>query len=412
MEMTVEEEIDIRPYVEALLRHWIWIVAAVGGTAVLAFLISSILPPTYEATALIAITEPNQILRFDPRIQTQLDDQPLRAYPELALSDELLQQLLTEAGGALQDVETIQQARSKLEATSGSDLSLLRLTVRDDDPAQAAEVANTWAMLAVAWINRLYGEQNGDQLEFFEAQVQAAETELEAAEQALIEFQQTNRSQVVSNTLSIRYQTQSEYLRRRRQIADLSRNVDALQAQMTAGSGSAVSFAEQMTALSLQLQAFEAEEMPLLLQPVGGETAVFTPQERAAQAAALERLADVLATKAEALDAELAALEPEILSLQGEYQRLLVQQHRLRLNRRVANDTYTALARKVEEERISSQDESSGARLASRTAVPQEPVAPRRLVNTLLGGVLGLVSSLFVVLFLTWLRGGDRLRAG
>ena len=46
--------------------------------------------PTYEATALVALSEPRARIQFDPRIDNVTEVQPLAAYPELSLSDELL----------------------------------------------------------------------------------------------------------------------------------------------------------------------------------------------------------------------------------------------------------------------------------------------------------------------------------
>ena len=67
---SLEEEIDLRPYIEALIKGWKWIVGAGLIVAIAAFGMSSLLPSTYEATSLVAITETRQNIQFDPRIQT------------------------------------------------------------------------------------------------------------------------------------------------------------------------------------------------------------------------------------------------------------------------------------------------------------------------------------------------------
>jgi len=50
-----------------------------------------------------------------------------------------------------------------------------------------------------------------------------------------------------------------------------------------------------------------------------------------------------------------------------------------------------ALMRRLDEAKVAAQDEGGEVRLASQAAVPTEPVSPRKGVNTILGGLLGLV---------------------
>jgi len=48
----IEEEIDLREYVLILLKYWKWIAGLTLIAAVVALIVSLLLPPTYEATAL------------------------------------------------------------------------------------------------------------------------------------------------------------------------------------------------------------------------------------------------------------------------------------------------------------------------------------------------------------------------
>jgi uncharacterized protein involved in exopolysaccharide biosynthesis len=59
------------------------------------------------------------------------------------------------------------------------------------------------------------------------------------------------------------------------------------------------------------------------------------------------------------------------------------------LARDVAGETFRTLTRKVAEMRIAVQDKEGSVRLASRAAVPHTRVAPRRAINTVVGGGLG-----------------------
>lgn len=174
-----EQEIELRPYVTGLWNKRYWIIGFGVLGVVLGFAISSLIPPTYEATALVAAMLPRERIEFDSRIQTITDSQPLQAYPELAASDTLLVELL-ESMSAEQPL-TLAQLRKMVSASVGSDPSIIKLTVENKDPGVAADMANTWAELFVRWANGIYGFQGDEQLVFFEARLSETAGQLEAA---------------------------------------------------------------------------------------------------------------------------------------------------------------------------------------------------------------------------------------
>ena len=116
----MEDTIDLRPYFAALIRYW-WVIL---GAAALAVLIAGYYysnQDTYSATAWVAISEPSQKLQFDPRIETtQEADLLLLAYPELALTDEVLNQLLPLASARTDGgIDSVGMLRSMLSAEAG-----------------------------------------------------------------------------------------------------------------------------------------------------------------------------------------------------------------------------------------------------------------------------------------------------
>ena len=60
----MEDEIDLRAYIEVLLRHWKWIIALAVLAAIAAFVVNSLLPFTYEADSVVIVTEPRYQLRI------------------------------------------------------------------------------------------------------------------------------------------------------------------------------------------------------------------------------------------------------------------------------------------------------------------------------------------------------------
>ncbi len=402
-----DQEIDLRPYVTAVMDKWVWILGMGIIAAVLGFVVSSLMAPTYEATALVAITEPRQRVQFDSRIQTVNDTQPLKAYPELALSDALLVDLLDqlpEAG----DI-TLVQLRSKLEAEPGTDPSLLKLTANDGSPEMAARLANSWAGLFVIWANEIYGDQGDEQLLFFEAQLAEAGEELRISEQALIEFQATNRSSILLNQLLAVQQTQADYLAKQRQTDLILQDVGSLLTEEGNNSTSGQARIEQLASILLQVRALGGvansvtSTMPWQIQMnVDSQSSMSQEELRTV----LSNLQSILLAQSSQIEERLAEIEPQILSVQQQKQAADVEESRLRRDFDVATETYTTLARTVDEKRITSEDTTSGVKLASETAVPEEPSGPRRGLITLLAGLLGmLVGTLFVLV--AYVRSGS-----
>lgn len=384
----MEEEIDLRPYIEAIVKRWYWIVGVALLAAIVAFIVTSLTPPTYKATALVAVVAPRDVVQFDARIRETTTTQPLRAFPQLALSDQVLQSLLEQQ--PIAGVDTAQELRNSLSAAAGDDTSIIQLAATSQKPAEAAALVNAWATVFVNWANEVYTGQSSQQVSFFEEQLVAAEAELRVAEEALVTFQAINRTEIISNTLAAYATTQSEYLTAQRRNGQLTRQVQELRDQLATGNTQPVTLADQLTALSLQLQAFGAETaVPIQLQVA--DSATLTTASRSEQLALLDSLLATLAAQARQIEAELAAIEPHMLALQQQREEANTEYNRLLRSQTVTESAYMALAHKVEEKRITSQDTSSGFRLASQAGVPTSPANSNRLLilgAAILGGVL------------------------
>lgn len=397
----MEEEIDLRQYLELLLRHWKWIVGASVGAAVLALVISLLLPPTYEATALVVVTRPQYVMNFDERFETTSNPQPAyKAYPELAISGDVVEALWQTLAPQWPDLETVPNLREHLTAEAGADPSLIRLVVKAKTPEEAAHIANTWAEIFTSKANLIYG-RGPEQLAFFETQLQQSQTELEAAETALIAFQGEDQVEILRNRLDSARQTQADYLREQRSIAYLVQDVQSLRAQLAGqSSGYTTSLADQMTALFLQIKAFDAQtSAPIQLQINSPEA--LSGKSTTEQIAFLDDLVKVLEERSTESEQRLAEVEPQILALQQQVQQAAIELDRLTRTRDVARETYMTLARKVEEARIAAQ-EGGHVLLASQASAPEKPVSPRKLINTVAAGALGFMLSVVAVLVVGW----------
>jgi succinoglycan biosynthesis transport protein ExoP len=400
----MEDEIDLREYLEVLIRRWKWIVALAVIAALTAAVISFfVLQPTYEAGALVLITRPRYQLRFDPRLETLSDiETASKAYPSLAMSDDLLQKVLDNLNPPLPENErTLQSLKGKVNASTGADPSLLQLKAVNGDPERAAQVANTWAEQYVGYVNELYGRRSEDVV-FFGEQLDAARAALEAAEENLVDFEARNQQSILQARLGAKQTALKDYLNAQYNLALVIEDAKVLRRQLEAQPASApASLGNDLAALVLEIQGLSRDaELPLQLQVTGGGSlSNKTVQE---QAELLGDLITALEGRATEIEAQVETLSTEILPLQEAHQQALAEKERLTRERDVARSTYSTLANKVEEARIAAQDETGEVRLASQASVPVHPTGPRKKMNIAIAGFLGLFLGVFAAFFVEY----------
>jgi uncharacterized protein involved in exopolysaccharide biosynthesis len=413
----MEEEIDLRAYIEVVLRYWKWIVGLVVAVAVVAFVFNSLLPFTYEAESVVIVTEPRYQIQFDPRFGTEEQSPAYEAFPKLATSDGILQKVAdsytpsAEAGIENWGLETLSRM---VKATSGGDPSLVLLMATSRSAKDTAAIANVWADVLVQKGNEIYGGSQKDVL-FFEEQLAQAEEALTEAEAALIAFQARNQGSILQAQLESGSQAQADHLGSQRTISYLVQDIRGLREQLAARPEDQSAYlADTLTALLLQIKAFNA-------QASASETAPITPiqlqidnlemlsdKSASEQIDFLDDLVVTLEEKSAEIDTLLAKLEPRILSLQQRLQEAELGQDRLQRAWDLARETYLTMARKVEEARIGAQETTGTLKVGSYAAVPSNPVGPRRLFNTVVAGMLALIVGVIAAFAIEfWRQGGE-----
>ena len=176
----MSNEIDLRAYLDVLIRRWYVVVAMPLLAMLAAVLITLALKPTYEATATIvlapttvSISLANQL----PPYYLMVNDP--RRLPTAYTPTYYVAMLK----GA--DVVSAAQPQAVVTITpDGNDRSLIHLTARGDDPKQVADTANAYAQAGAQRIQQLI-QPTGEE-------VAAAQKRLDDAQQALITFARDN----------------------------------------------------------------------------------------------------------------------------------------------------------------------------------------------------------------------------
>lgn len=432
----IDDEFDFRGVILDLLNGWRWILAAGAIAAVIAFVVASFLPKEYRTSATIVLTKPDVIFRFDPRIESDLEVPSGEGIPNLALSSGVLSELrdqvdLQDDGDTGLSYETI---RENLEAAVSG--TILTLTAESTSPEGAASLANTWSSLMVARLNEIYAPSSSS-AETFQDQTREALRSWHAAQDAYVGFQSENRERILLQRLTRAEQALSNALGAQRQVElsltniaatraqldlldpgqptdlrmDLSSLVIAMQTNLGAlPGGTSVTLGSEDEILSLGA-AGQAPDSPidLLLQLSESD---LIPETVAELLAFLNRTEQAHGATTSALEQDIIRFETDILMLQGQLSQVREQRARLEEERDLAREAYQTLARKSQENRITSGDQESVARLASEAAVPHNAVSPRRLLLTVTAGAFGVLLGALGVVMQSWWATPEPAQAG
>jgi polysaccharide biosynthesis transport protein len=396
----MDDTFDFRPYADALLRRWRLIIGGTFLAGILAAALSFLIPPTYEASALVLLVVPRQVVQFDPRFENVDEPRPLPAYPQLASSDHILQMLQAQIAPELTERKTLRDLRDTISVSALNDPTLLRLTVRHRDPTMAAFIANQWAALFVGQVNDLLGDEGSQQVQFFRGQRDEARRHLAVAEQALADFQGGNRIRLVTAELQVLEDALVLLLAKQQNREQLQADVTTLRSILAAQEGALLP-ADHVAVLLLYQRAFGDGQAasPIELQ-IDGTLAATADRDQLI--AALDTLQESLQTAAGDATGRTTALAPQIVALQHELEAQTNEEQWLRQEATLATENYTALARQVVGQEITAQDTRRGLRLASPAIIAEEPVAPRKLLNGVLAAVVALALFVAVTIFRQW----------
>ena len=201
----MEEEIDLRQYIDVLLRWW-WLIvlgALLAGGA--AFLVSSMMTPTYKATAGVvilrsrtelslgsefeSISSDSMLAGANGQVSAGLNQQRLQSLVGMVSDGAIAQQVMDELSDVLDEEEREPSrliGQVKGEVLESSDTIQIIASHRDSD--KAAAIANAWARVFEAHANSIYGEAALAPFADIHTQVQNVRVEYEQAQEVWVAF--------------------------------------------------------------------------------------------------------------------------------------------------------------------------------------------------------------------------------
>ena len=448
-----DDEIDLRPYINAIRKKW-WLIALITIlVAAGAFAYSMLQVRNYETGATILLTRTRTSLSLAnqfPTINEPIDSRSrMDAMLEIAGSDALMLQAMEDIHELYPDNGILREDLEKaVEITTSGDT--IKITASNKDPLYAAAIANAWAQNAVSGINYAYsGEQLPAEIQL---SLKPAREEYEIAQQELEEFLLENQVDILQKqiveasalldelvqdrTWKIAYNVQ-----RKQKMEQVIDQAEALKQQRGSQKTSlAAGLGEALAVLRLQAEAFGEIQIERGVSATSNEDPVqetlvvasrqpnmiYNLQiaeliERVEAGESYQRDLDNIIEHAELEKdiAEAALLELAEKSLEIENDELLVAtSERLRnLQSQIENEkaqlndltstrdltweAFQALAEKETEVRNNLQT-SSSVRLASPAVPPVEPTSRGVVRNTAMGAALGFFLSLIWVLGSVW----------
>ncbi|MEJ5311247.1 MAG: GNVR domain-containing protein [Anaerolineae bacterium] len=210
----MEEEIDLRVYIDTLLKWW-WLIALgalVVGAGAFAFTVLQ--PRMYEATAGVvslrsrveislgsgfeSVSENDITLPVQAaNVVLDRNQRRLNTLTGMVRSGAIAQQVADELRDVL-DEEDADPARlieyvegRVLSFDKGGESDTIQIVVTHKDPVIAAEIANAWARAFEAHVNAIYGEASYSPFADVSGQVVTAKSEYDQAQAAWVAFLNT-----------------------------------------------------------------------------------------------------------------------------------------------------------------------------------------------------------------------------
>lgn len=307
----------------------------------------------------------------------------------------------------LQEAITISQIR---------DTRLLSISVKNNNPLLASEMANTLAKEYIEFDmgSRLNSSKNN--LEWMNNELYHMKKRLEDDEKKFHEYKQMNKLFSIEGKQKVIDQKigefNNEYLVARNKRLEL----DAKLAEITKG-GSDISHIRSIVSnpaidtiydniTKLELEATRLGKVFKHKHPKIVQNSSEIAKNRKKLKSELDKELDnlktersVLAAREKVMEKNISEFEEDALDASGKELRFTILQR----NMTTSQNLYDTLVAKVKESGVLSNSSSSNIRVVEEASVPIVPVSPKKKKNLLLGMLLGLFGGIGIAFFLEYL---------
>ncbi len=323
-----------------IVKHWAWLLILgllLGGTG--GYFFSRYQTPIYQASTRIMVMRPPQESVSD---YTYLSGQQLtQTYVQLVTTQPVLDAAAAELGYPIE--------REQITAQQIRDTQVIQLTVEDEDPARAAQIANTLVVKLIEQNDAFQAGRFNSAEESLREQIRQMETQISGLQTVINQISSQNLQDQIAQLEAQIKPLQEEVLRLEQEIAALP------------------TYVTQNKVLIAEKQARIDQIKPLLnvYQEIYSNLVVFgKPINQGSN-------------------------DPQLLQLQST----------LELYRQI----YLNLLNSLETVRLARLQNTPNIVQIEPAAAPELPIRPRTLMNTVLAAVIGLMLAVGVVFLVEYL---------
>ena len=426
------EELTLHDYLVVLKRRR-WTVAVVFGTVLLAAAAYSLLAtPIYRASTTVQIEEKKgPTFTLSPESQLPMpalgQTDPFRTEEEIIKSrtvvDKVVTRLhldkdvVTDPGESHQAIlqRTVQQLQERLAIERLRNTNILRISLEDPDPKRAAEIVNTLTDEYITQNLMLSRREASQAREFVGKQLPDVQKELEARESALEKMKSSRGIVTLDDNVKSALDRLSD-VEQRKAIMEMQRQgletlLASLQRQhddeitvppVLLDNPSVAGLAGKWADLQIQMASMRkiySDNHPLVVSLQASMTEVEG------------RLRQEIATGLQSLKDQEAALDQIIGRYEGQMKDLPETEKELvgvMRGLKASEGIYTFLLQKEQETKIAEASEVEHIRVVDPALAPQKPVKPRKLLNLILGLLVGLIGGTGLAFFREYLDNSVR----
>ena len=416
-----EEEIDLRDYLEVIVRRK-WIIIGVTLAAVISAGMVSffVLRPVYQATSILMVSKPKYQVELEPKIQTFIPstELSLETYGNLIKSGNIEQKVIEKLSLNQPPNElTVEDLDKMLSVEIIKNTNLIKMSLEDNSPRRAMEIVNTWTNLFVKENEGLLLKEVREAQAFVKRELETSRQELFKAEEKMREFNERNKIDVLEKEIREILNKMVNYESR---LADVKMSIKKEEARI-----------EQINAilkkeerfLKLSKSIIEDPFLHQLMDRIGRDEDVlnlrFTSEElnpvydNLAQELASSMISlHSLKTEKSELEKNIANFKKNLEALKKELAQEKLTQSRLERVVEIARQTFGVLSQKAEEIKISLGATSNTVKVVSLATEPRSPIKPRKGQNILISGVLGLFVGVLVAFFVEYWEESGKKRKG
>ena len=271
--------LDLGKYIDTFFRQWRLIAIATFLCAFTAGLVSVLQPKTYEASVLIASTRSFSTVSFGSAIEIVsegeleglklVDPQSrLNSYVQMVKNPLIAEKILTQFGDHFDEDTRVAGILEMVEGSVAEKSDAVEIVVQADDPELAADIANAWGDAYEEQLNSLYANssQSVATLENIQDQMMFARIDYEQSQENLEEYIRDNRADEIERRielLSVYIEQASQYTQNElsdiyaelRQVSLLLGDAKLMDEQLIVGGEQVVS-SNTLPLMLLKVQAF------------------------------------------------------------------------------------------------------------------------------------------------------------